>query len=372
MRQLFKRSGGGWATTLVVAGIALMSAAAAWPQAIARPVATVQLHKPQIISSPQFTEYAVIAARLGGREALTPEECAPVLDTLIDQYLTEQEAVERRLTLTEAEIDQQMLQQRRQIQQQLGVDRDLNDDEWRLLIWQETRLTLEEYRERFAAGLVTQRLVAQMRPGWLEEIPAPSEAEIREFYNVRIQQFAQPDMRLALHIYFETRGLDESGVKQARERAEAAMQELRDGTAFDDLVVKYSDDPTSRYQGGELGNRYLRRDDPGVAETLGAPFLRTLFGLQVEETSQIVESNIGFHILRVADHLSARLLGLDDPVTPRSPQTVRGQITALLAADRQGRAYQQAVQAVVGELRERADVEIFTDNLNATCPTATS
>ena len=376
MRQLLKRGGlhgpqGARARVLAgvaVAGIALLGAGAAWSQSIAKTVATVRLHEPQIISSPQFTAFASVVARLGGSDRVAPEDCRRVLDTLVDQYLAEQEAVERRLILTEAEIDQQMVEQRRQIEQQLGLDRQLTDDQWRALIQRDTRLTLEEYRERFAAGLVTQRLVAQMRPDWLQEVPSPSEEDLQAFYNLNIQQFVQPDMVLVLHIFFETLGLDDAAVKQARERAEEALQELRDGESFDDLVVKYSDDPSSRYSGGELGNRYLRRDDAKVLETLGAAFLQTTFAVQAGEASQLVESQIGFHILKIDDRIAARLLTLDDPVTPRSPQTVRGQIAAFLAADRQGKAYQQAVQEVVAELREQADIEIFENQLEAVCP----
>jgi parvulin-like peptidyl-prolyl isomerase len=375
MRQLLKRGGlhgpqGARARVLAgvaVAGIALLGAGAAWSQSIAKTVATVRLHEPQIISSPQFTAFASVVARLGGSDTVAPEDCRRVLDTLVDQYLAEQEAVERRLTLTEAEIDQQMVEQRRQIEQQLGLDRQLTDDQWRALIQRDTRLTLEEYRERFAAGLVTQRLVAQMRPDWLQEVPSPSEEDLKAFYNLNIQQFVQPDMVLVLHIFFETLGLEDAAVKQARERAEEALQELRDGESFDDLVVKYSDDPSSRYSGGELGNRYLRRDDAKVLETLGAAFLQTAFAM-VGEPNQLVESKAGFHILKIDDRIAARLLTLDDPVTPRSPQTVRGQIAAFLAADRQGKAYQQAVQEVVTELREQSDIEIFENQLEAVCP----
>ncbi len=350
------------------AGLALLAAGTALPQSIARPVATVRLHKPQIISSPQFAAFAGVVARLSGSDSVAPEDCPAVLDTLIDQYLVEQEAVERRLIPTEAEVDAQMVAQRRQAEQQLGVDRQLTDEEWRVVIMRDTGLTLEEYRERFTAGLVTQRLVAQTQSDWMQEVQEPSADDLQRFYNVNLQQFVQPEMALVLHIHFSTLGLDETGVRQARERGEEALQELRDGASFDDLVVKYSDDSASRYRGGELGNRYLRRDDPAVLETLGAPFLQALFATGVGDVSGVVESNVGFHILKVVDRLDARLLTLEDTVTPRSPQTVRGQITALLTSERQGRAYQQAVQEVAGELRGRAEIDVFEANLEETCP----
>ncbi len=377
MSQLFIRSGvrgapasrghGLGRAILVAAGIALIGAASAWPQSIARPVATLDLHKPQIISSPQFTEYASMVTRQNRLDGLDPAQCRTVLEALIDEFLIEQEAAERRVIPTEAEIDQMVIARRRQVEQDLGEDQPYTDEAWRAVIQQRFRLTPEEYRGRLTALAITERLAAQMRPGRLEAVELPSEAEITEFYDMNVHEFVQPNVALVLHIHFRTEGLDEAAAKRARERAEQALQELRGGVSFDDLVVKYSDDGNSRYSGGELGNRYLRRNDARGLETLGPEFLRTVFSLEVGENSDVVESNVGLHILRIADRIDARLLTLDDTVTPRSPQTVRGQITALLATNRQVSTSQQVVQEVITELRDRADVEIFTDNLEAIC-----
>ena len=377
MRQLFIRSGahgaraargrGLGAVTLAVAGMALMSAAAAWPQSIARPVATLDLHKPQIISSPQFTAYASMVARQSGLEALDQAQCRTVLDALVDELLIEQEAAALRLIPTEAEIDQEVIARRRQFEQDLGEDQPYTDEAWWAFIQQNLRLAPDEYRDRLTALAITERLAVQMRPGRLEAVELPSEVEVTDFYDRNVHEFVQPKMALVLHIHFRTQGLDEAAAKQARERAAEALTELRDGASFDDLVVKYSDDGNSRYDGGELGNRYLRRDDARVVETLGLGFLNTVFSMEAGETSEVVESNVGFHILRIADRIDARLLTLDDPVTPRSPQTVRGQITALLATNRRVSTSQQVVQEVITELRDRADVEVFTDNLEAIC-----
>ena len=364
MEQTVRRGGGcGRPLLAVVVGIALLTAAgAAWSQSIAKPVATVRLHTPEIISSRQFAAHLDLAARLSG-VALTPADCRPALDQLINQHVYLQEAVHRRLIPTEAEIDADMTARRRQTEQTLGRDRRLTDDEWRGVIQRETRLSLEEFRDRLAAGLSLQRLVAQMHPELLQGIEPANAQEIFQFYNLNLVQFVQPEMALVQHIHFGTTGLDEAGIEQARGRADEVLRELRAGASFDDLVVKYSDDSTSRYRGGELGNRYIRRDDQRVIETLGAPFLEAAFALAVGETSGVVASNIGFHILRVADRIAPRLLTLDDPVTPRSQMTVRQQIGALLDTRRQSQAYLQAVEETVQELREHADVRVFEENV---------
>ena len=346
---------------------ALLSATAAGAQLIAKPVATVALHKPQIISSPQFTAFAEMAARQRGDAAIAPGECRPVLEALIDQHLIEQEGAQRRLTPTEAEVDQQVTAQRRQLERNVP-DRELTDDQWWALIRRDTGWTPAEYRARITVWILTQRVVAQMRPDRMVDAQTPSEADVKAFYDVNVQQFVQPEMALVRHVFFTTDGLDAAGVNRARQRAAQALQELRDGASFDDLVVAYSDDPSSRDRGGELGNRYLRRDDPAALETLGAAFLQRVFTMQPGDAEQLVESRAGFHVVRVAERIAARLLTLDDPVAPRSTQTVRGQIAAALAGDLQQRTAEQVYAEIVTELRERADVEVMEDNLAAVCP----
>lgn len=341
----------------------LTASGTAGAQSIAKTVATLRLHTPEIISSRQFATYLDLAVRLRGGTPLTAQECRPALDRLIDQHLYQQESDKRRLTPTEAEIDEQMAVVRKRTEQGSGRDRKFSEDEWLAVIQQNLGLSLQEYRDQLIGGVSTQRLVAQMRPNLMQGIEPATEQEIKRFYNANIQQFVQPDMVLIQHIHFSTAGLDQAGIEQARARADEVLRELRASASFDDMVVKSSDDGTSRYRGGELGNRYLRRDDPIVIETLGAPFLEVAFTLAVGDISGVVASNVGFHILRLTDRLTARLLTLSHPVTPRSSETVNEQIAVLLDSRRQTQAYMQAVEEIAQELRGQADVRIFEENV---------
>jgi len=205
-----------------------------------------------------------------------------------------------------------------------------------------------------------------VRPKLLQTQP-PNVQEIERFYNANIQQFVQPERALIQHIHFTTAGLDEDGVQEARVRAEEVLRQLQEGVSFDELVVKYSDDGTSRHRGGELGNRYIHRDDPAVLETLGAPFLDAAFTLSVDESSGVVASKLGFHLLRLIDRVAPRLLTLDDQVLPRSTQTVGQQIAALITSRRQNQAYLQAVDETVQGLREQADITVFEREVEKVC-----
>jgi hypothetical protein len=78
---------------------------------------------------------------------------------------------------------------------------------------------------------------------------------------------------------------------EARKRAEEALALLRSGKAsFGDIVTRYSDDPSTQPSHGDIGN----------FERLAMPdaFSEAAFGMKVGETSGVVETPLGFHIIQ--------------------------------------------------------------------------
>lgn len=78
--------------------------------------------------------------------------------------------------------------------------------------------------------------------------------------------------------------------EQALERAQRAVAELRGGRAFVDVVREYSDEPGAGERGGDLGR--VRRG------MMVRAFEDAAFALGVNETSGIVETEFGFHVIR--------------------------------------------------------------------------
>jgi peptidyl-prolyl cis-trans isomerase NIMA-interacting 1 len=75
-------------------------------------------------------------------------------------------------------------------------------------------------------------------------------------------------------------------------RAMEARDALRAGADFDELVARYSDEAGAASRGGKLGS--VRREE------LVAPFADAAFELDVGQLSDVVETELGFHlILRV-------------------------------------------------------------------------
>ena len=77
---------------------------------------------------------------------------------------------------------------------------------------------------------------------------------------------------------------------------EEILVELESGAAFEDLVIKYSQDPGSKGKGGKF-NRWLIK---GTYSDVSSQYHEAVFKIdQVGDYSPVVESSFGFHIIRL-------------------------------------------------------------------------
>ena len=221
---------------------------------------------------------------------------------------------------------------------------------------------IQEYLDQLQKALLQQKYVMQKKKAAFDGVGQPSEAEIVDFYESNKTAFVVPDMVRFKHVFIDTRNLEAKTEKEkARERAEQIALELRNGSPFDDLVVKYSDDKASRYKGGDFG--YLRRDDQGRKQLLGKDFFEAPFKMKVGESSGVLSSSIGLHIIKITEKIPFRLLGLEDPIPPQNTGTVRQEINAQLTMRKQADVYQQALTDLLNELKKKAEIKKFEDNL---------
>jgi len=81
---------------------------------------------------------------------------------------------------------------------------------------------------------------------------------------------------------------------EARAKAQSILERVRNGEDFGKLAQEYSDDPGSRTKGGDLG--YFSKG------MMTPPFEQAAFSLKPGEISGLVETQFGFHIIKVEDH----------------------------------------------------------------------
>lgn len=119
------------------------------------------------------------------------------------------------------------------------------------------------------------------------------DAEIRKYYEENKAEFSTPELRKAAHILIAVDAKASDAEKQAaKARAEQILQQVKDAPAqFAQLARKYSQDPGSAENGGDLG-MFGR----GM---MVKPFDDAAFKLFVGEVSGLVQTDFGFHIIKL-------------------------------------------------------------------------
>ena len=117
-----------------------------------------------------------------------------------------------------------------------------------------------------------------------------TEDALREFYaQVAPERYVSTERRRARHILIEA-GADDAA---AREKAEQLATRAKGGEDFVTLASENSDDPGSKGQGGDLG--WATRD------SFVAPFSEALFAMSPGEVRGPVQTQFGYHVIRLEE-----------------------------------------------------------------------
>src|SRR5690606_41831 len=125
------------------------------------------------------------------------------------------------------------------------------------------------------------------------------------------QEFGQPAERKASHILVSVLATAaEEEKRQAREKAEDILEQVQQAPEhFSALAEEFSDDPGSASRGGDLG--FFER---GV---MVKAFEEAIFDMQPDEIRGLVETDFGYHIIKLTEIKEAATADLEE---------VRGQI----------------------------------------------
>ena len=247
-----------------------------------------------------------------------------VLDQLIDVKLLEQEAAARNIKATDAEVNQGLTEMKAQAPDQATFDK-------ALVARQMTEADLRnEARQRLT---VDKLLVAEVEPK-----AAVGPADIEAFYKANPQFFMQPEAVRASHILVKVEpGSTDEAKQAARAKAEDLLKQVNAGGDFAALAQQHSQDGSAA-GGGDLG--FFPRGQMVKA------FEDAAFGMKPGEASQLVESEFGFHIIKVTDHRTARTVPLAE---------VNDRIAMALRQQKQ----QELAQQFVETLKAKGKVEIL-------------
>lgn len=130
-----------------------------------------------------------------------------------------------------------------------------------------------------------------------------SEEQVRKYFDENPAQFQEPEQRRASHILIKVdAGADAAAKQAAKTRAEQLLAEVRKTPAkFADIARQHSQDPGSGANGGDLGT--FSRD------MMVKPFADAVWAMQPGQIQGPVESQFGFHIIRLDGVVGGAKLG---------------------------------------------------------------
>ena len=165
-----------------------------------------------------------------------------------------------------------------------------------------------------------------------------SAQDVQRYYDDNQQQYATPEQVRASHILLKTEGKDDAVV---RKQAEDVLAKVKGGADFAALADKISEDEGSAAQGGEL--KPFAKDGSMVKE-----FEDAAFALKPGETSDLVKSQFGYHIIRLLEK---------KPASTRSLDESKVQIEEILKSERAQKEAERISTELAGKLTKPADLD---------------
>jgi peptidyl-prolyl cis-trans isomerase C len=152
-----------------------------------------------------------------------------------------------------------------------------------------------------------------------------TDADAQEFYRTNAKAFEVPEEVHVRHILMLTidpttkAPLPDDQIKKKRQQMDDILKQLRSGADFAKLAGKYSEDPGTKDDGGELPPFARAVDDPTHA--MVPEFEAAAFALTNNQISDVITTQYGYHIIQLLDKTPAHKLALTDKV-PSSDTTV--------------------------------------------------
>ena len=273
----------------------------------------------------QAVNQYVAANRLTPDSGVTiPELQKTVLDRLIASALVDQRGRELQIVATPEEVDDRIAA----LRASAGSPAD-----FRLMLTVQN-LTEPELKRQVARQVTGEKVIeaevfARMKF---------SDKQVKQYYDAHLTELSGQERIHVRHVFVRLRpDMTAEDRAAARERIDHIKGRLDAGEEFRDLAVELSEDSAAA-SGGDLG--WIGRDE------VSGPFQLVAFSLPVGQTSEVVATDYGYHIVEVLEHEEARTMAQEE-ARPLIEERLRDQRVPT------------AVREYIAGLREKAQIEKF-------------
>lgn len=187
---------------------------------------------------------------------------------------------------------------------------------------------------------------------------AVNEADLKTYYEQNIAKYSQPEQRRASHILV---AVAKNAPQAEKDKAKAKAQELlaqvrKHPDSFAEVAKKDSQDPGSAANGGDLD-----------WQTRGAfvkPVEDAIFSLKKREISDVVESDFGYHIIKLSDVREAK---------QKTYEEVKPELEAQMKQQMAQRKFAEVAETFSNSVYEQSDsLKPAADKLQLPIQTATN
>ena len=238
------------------------------------------------------------------------------------------------------------------------IDRELNhikekfpDKKLFLAALAAQRLTFEVLKNNIQKTLVQEEFVrANIAPKVNVD-----DSEVKSFYDLNKGTFLKPETFKIKHIYISTPEPNDGEIESAEDQAKAkeiidwvkkearkkinlAALALKNGKSFTIVAKEFSEDSNTSEKGGDLGFIMKNQILPEVS--------RVMVKLSEGETSSIIESSLGFHIIQLTNKKGNQVVPFDE-VKPEI-------LNHLLRLETE-----KTLKSYLSDLRKKAEIKIF-------------
>ena len=331
---------------------------------LSAPAATVNLIRNKAITVQELNKELE-----GYAEAGVETTAMDALQSMINTEVFLQGAERDGVSISDRQIDviyNQVYQSAVQAAAQQGLSLSIEDFEAEVI---KQIGSVAEYKETLKKQQIIQSYLMQERGDEINSTSMPTEAEIKSFYRQNQQQFFQPECVKLSHIFIPTFMTDnpdnEVEVAQVDELNAASLARITEAydkisageLTFEKAVSIYSQDGGSNGRGGDIG--WLTMNNTEARRGWGDDFCDTVLSMDDGEVSGVLQSYMGYHIVKVTVHLDAKLLSLTDTVSPEDTQTIQDYIGQVLYNQKAQMAMSKALQDMTAELRSEARIRIL-------------
>ena len=206
-----------------------------------------------------------------------------VLNAIIEEKLIYAQANFDSIIVTDEEVANRIDYQINVFQQQYGSIEKIE---------QMYGMSIEKIKRELRDEIQKSLMIQKLQEKNFASIEA-SRREVESFYNTYKDSIGVIPEKVKISHIFNNPKASSINKEKYRQFAKAILDSIKNGSDFAELAKKYSEDPGSAVQGGDLG--FVKR---GV---FYPEFEAVAYSLEPNQISDIVESPVGYHIIQLLE-----------------------------------------------------------------------